>query len=70
MAASDTLLVAAIDFGTTYSGYAFSFRHDYQSEPTKISTNLSWQCGGGGVRRERKIIILVTTEKGYVDNKI
>jgi len=23
-------LVAAIDFGTTYSGYAFSFKHDFQ----------------------------------------
>jgi len=27
----DKMLVAAIDFGTTYSGYAFSFKHDYQS---------------------------------------
>ncbi|XP_053399649.1 heat shock 70 kDa protein 12A-like [Mercenaria mercenaria] len=31
-----TLLVAAIDFGTTYSGWAFSFRHDFEVEPTKI----------------------------------
>lgn len=28
------LLVAAIDFGTTYSGYAFSTRHDFQRDPT------------------------------------
>ena len=27
----DKVLVAAIDFGTTYSGYAFSFKHDYQA---------------------------------------
>jgi hypothetical protein len=26
--ADKTLMVAAIDFGTTYSGYAFSTRHD------------------------------------------
>uniref|UniRef100_K1QU68 Heat shock 70 kDa protein 12B n=1 Tax=Magallana gigas TaxID=29159 RepID=K1QU68_MAGGI len=28
------LLVAAIDFGTTYSGYAFSTRYDFQRNPT------------------------------------
>lgn len=28
------LLVAAIDFGTTYSGYAFSTRYDFQRDPT------------------------------------
>ncbi|KAL3878564.1 hypothetical protein ACJMK2_030901 [Sinanodonta woodiana] len=34
------LMVAAIDFGTTYSGYAFSFRGDYMKNPLKISTNV------------------------------
>ena len=34
----DRLLVAAIDFGTAFSGYAFSFK----SEPMKIQTNASW----------------------------
>lgn len=29
------LIVAAIDFGTTYSGYAFSSRNDFQRDPTK-----------------------------------
>ncbi|KAK3600051.1 hypothetical protein CHS0354_012742 [Potamilus streckersoni] len=38
MASKNTkLLVAAIDFGTTYSGWAFSFKHEYESEPTKVS---------------------------------
>ncbi|KAL5012749.1 hypothetical protein ScPMuIL_011300 [Solemya velum] len=38
MASSSTkLLVAAIDFGTTFSGYAFSFRHQYETDPTKVS---------------------------------
>ncbi|XP_052819966.1 heat shock 70 kDa protein 12A-like [Mya arenaria] len=40
------LLVAAFDFGTTYSGYAFSFRDD----PNKIQTNQSWYAGGGASR--------------------
>ncbi|XP_078325395.1 heat shock 70 kDa protein 12B-like [Crassostrea virginica] len=41
-----SLLVAAIDFGTTFSGYAFSFLHDYNRDPLKISTN-SWNAGIG-----------------------
>ena len=35
------LLVAAFDFGTTYSGYAYSFRND----PMNICTNMSWIAG-------------------------
>ncbi|XP_053399339.1 heat shock 70 kDa protein 12A-like isoform X2 [Mercenaria mercenaria] len=30
------LLVAAIDFGTTYSGWAFSFKNDFDKDPTKV----------------------------------
>lgn len=33
-------LVAAIDFGTTFSGYAFSFVHEYKRDPLTISTHL------------------------------
>lgn len=33
----DYLLVAAIDFGTTFSGYAFSSKHDFEKDPTKAS---------------------------------
>ncbi|XP_052688523.1 heat shock 70 kDa protein 12A-like [Crassostrea angulata] len=33
------LLVAAMDFGTAYSGYAFSFRSDYRLDPLKIEVN-------------------------------
>ncbi|XP_052819951.1 heat shock 70 kDa protein 12A-like [Mya arenaria] len=42
----NTLLVAAFDFGTTYSGYAFSFRDD----PNKIQANQSWKARGGTSR--------------------
>ncbi|XP_048742757.2 heat shock 70 kDa protein 12B-like isoform X2 [Ostrea edulis] len=31
----EALFVAAIDFGTTYSGYAFSSRDDFKRDPTK-----------------------------------
>lgn len=40
----DKLVVAAIDFGTTYSGYAFSFKHEYEKECTKVSSN-NWTAG-------------------------
>ncbi|KAL4230003.1 hypothetical protein ACF0H5_010391 [Mactra antiquata] len=41
------LVVAAIDFGTTFSGYAFSFRHDYDLDALKIQTNQAWHCSSG-----------------------
>ncbi|XP_045203777.2 heat shock 70 kDa protein 12A-like [Mercenaria mercenaria] len=40
----DRLQVAAIDFGTTYSGYAFSFQGDFKEDPLKIITN-NWMVG-------------------------
>lgn len=39
------VLVAAIDFGTTYSGYAFSFKDEYLMDPTRIMTNTTWVAG-------------------------
>ncbi|XP_052819573.1 heat shock 70 kDa protein 12B-like [Mya arenaria] len=45
-AQNTTLVVAAFDLGTTYSGYAFSFRDD----PNKIQTNQNWYAGGGASR--------------------
>lgn len=43
----DKLLVAIIDFGTTHSGYAFSLKHDYSTNPLKILTNQHWVAGFG-----------------------
>ena len=39
------LFVAAIDFGTTYSGYAFSFRNDFKMNPLTIRANEAWNAG-------------------------
>ncbi|XP_053389073.1 heat shock 70 kDa protein 12A-like [Mercenaria mercenaria] len=39
------LLVAAIDFGTTYSGYAYSLRRDYKENPLRIVMNGVWSAG-------------------------
>lgn len=41
-----SLLVAAIDFGTSFSGYAFSTLHDYKKDPLKISAS-TWSAGIG-----------------------
>lgn len=38
----DSLFVVGIDFGTTYSGYAFASKDDFKNDPPKISTNI-WQ---------------------------
>ncbi|OWF55325.1 heat shock 70 kDa protein 12A-like [Mizuhopecten yessoensis] len=43
---NDRFLVVAIDFGTTYTGYAFSFRHEYSRDRLKISTNM-WTNSAG-----------------------
>ncbi|XP_045193513.2 heat shock 70 kDa protein 12A-like isoform X2 [Mercenaria mercenaria] len=37
------LVVGAIDIGTTYSGWAFSFVHDFERDPTK-ATLKNWDC--------------------------
>ena len=34
------LFVASIDFGTTYSGYAFSSKDEWERDPLKIHTNV------------------------------
>ena len=43
--AEDYLFVAAIDFGTTYSGYAFSSREHFKKNSLEISTNQAWNAG-------------------------
>lgn len=48
MSKTDSILIVAIDFGTTYSGYAFQFRHDYESDRIgSIFANTSWTAQSG-----------------------
>ena len=42
-----SLLVVAIDFGTTYSGYAYALGNEYKQDRNKIYTNLAWSSGDG-----------------------
>ncbi|XP_062588400.1 E3 ubiquitin-protein ligase TRIM36-like [Saccostrea cucullata] len=48
MPSTDKLLVAAIDIGTTYSGIAFSYKHEYENDPLKIRSN-NWDSGTWGL---------------------
>lgn len=42
---SKHLMVVAIDFGTTYSGYAFSMKSDFLRDPLQIHANQAWNAG-------------------------
>ncbi|XP_045157694.2 heat shock 70 kDa protein 12A-like [Mercenaria mercenaria] len=50
--ASPKVLVGAIDFGTTYSGWAFSFLQEFKSDPTKASVKV-WHSGTGTLATEK-----------------
>lgn len=41
------MMIAGIDFGTTYTGFGYSMRDTYQSDPLRIWTK-TWNCSGGG----------------------
>lgn len=42
---SDCIMVAALGLGTTWSGYAFSLRSDFDTDPLKIRCNQYWNAG-------------------------
>lgn len=44
--ADDYEIVAAIDFGTTYSGYAYCSKSDFKRSPPVIKTS-AWKSGTG-----------------------
>ncbi|XP_062588781.1 heat shock 70 kDa protein 12B-like [Saccostrea cucullata] len=62
MAAEDTdvtpwPVVCAIDFGTTYSGYAYSMRPDYERNPLNIESNPPWFNEGQGTSKTPTCIL-------------
>ncbi|XP_045189727.2 heat shock 70 kDa protein 12A-like [Mercenaria mercenaria] len=62
MADNDCFLVAAFDFGTTYSGYAFSFR----DRPLSIKTNSGWNAGSQRlISQKTPTCVLVNPEKEF-----
>jgi hypothetical protein len=56
MAMSTTLVVAAIDFGTTFSSWGFSFKHEFMIEPTKVNTK-NWTGLESAISLKGKLVI-------------
>ena len=54
----DALVVVGIDFGTTYSGYGYSFRDDYKKEHSQIYSNSNWKSGDGFATTKTPTVIL------------
>ncbi|XP_053373619.1 heat shock 70 kDa protein 12B-like [Mercenaria mercenaria] len=61
------LIVAAIDFGTTYSGYAYSLKDEYQKDPLKIYTNQNWTDESGMITMKAPTVVLFDP-KGNFDS--
>lgn len=59
------LMVAAIDFGTTYSGYAFSARHEFQRDPTKVSLKACEDPTSTMMYNKTSTCILLNKEKEF-----
>lgn len=57
------VLVAAIDFGTTYSGYAFSFK----SAPYTVHTN-TWNAGTSGLMSLKAPTCILLNPAGKFDS--
>lgn len=56
------LLTAAIDFGTTYSGYAYSYAYN----PKKIFANNSWSSTHGPSSHKTPTVILFDETKKFI----
>ena len=56
------LMVAAIDFGTTFSGYAFSSHSQHQQNPLVISS-YSWPDNGNMVSQKTSTCVLFEPNK-------
>ena len=54
----DALVVVGIDFGTTYSGYGYSFRDEYKKDHSKIYSNSDWKSGDGLITTKTPTVIL------------
>lgn len=61
------ILVAAIDFGTSSSGYAFSFKHEYRKNPLEILFNKRWSTGSNVFFTEKvPTYVLLNPQKEFL----
>ena len=61
---SPYMVVAAFDFGTTYSGYAFSYR----DKPTLVQTNQAWDDGSGNTTTMKTSTCVLLTPDHVFDS--
>ncbi|WAQ94408.1 HS12A-like protein [Mya arenaria] len=61
------MLVAAIDFGTAYSSWAYSLLHDYKNDPRQISAK-QWQ--GHDSAKGTWCLVSMTNEKLKIDARV
>ncbi|XP_045210214.2 heat shock 70 kDa protein 12A-like [Mercenaria mercenaria] len=64
---SNHLLVAAIDFGTTFSSWGFSFKHEYDLEPTKVTAK-QWTGLQSAVSLKGPTTILIKPDGKTIDS--
>ena len=50
--------MASIDFGTTYSGWACLFAHEFESEPTKGFVK-QWHSGSSLITEKTPTVVLI-----------
>ncbi|KAL4230094.1 hypothetical protein ACF0H5_010479 [Mactra antiquata] len=63
---SGQMVVAAIDFGTTYSGYAYSLTHEYEKDPTKVFAQVKWHSGAAQlISLKTPSILLLNPDKSF-----
>lgn len=70
---SDRLVIAAIDLGTTYSGYAYTFKHELERERSAQDMckvlSVTWQSdSSAGLISHKTPTSLLLTEKGEFDS--
>lgn len=67
MSRSDKVLVAAIDIGTTHSGWAFSLKDDYKADPLRI-TSFNWLADFGALMRVKTSTCILFDKKQQFDS--
>ncbi|KAK3591131.1 hypothetical protein CHS0354_040194 [Potamilus streckersoni] len=65
MSLFEPLIVAAIDIGTTYSGYAFSTRDEFENDPLKMYVNLNWISNSNFFGEKTATAVLFDEHKNF-----
>lgn len=58
------LVAVAIEFGSTYSGYAYSFLHDYRKDPLRVISR-NWSTGDHSFSFKTKTCVLFSENKEF-----